>query len=164
MEVEARPISTCWSSAEVLCGRQGVDAQLNYQHSCSYRPTPQIDGTTFQLTIAVWTLWRGHHLLRFMMVIIVIACVLSAIMFIWEPSCESWSLPWRFETLGLRPRVSKHPGRDQLSQVGSQMNIINSKHTLLYNYLFRVKNKWMGFLYILCTYNWVVRTQGGQWD
>ena len=106
MEVEARQISTCWSSAQVLCRRQGVDAQLNDQHSCSYRPTPQIDGTTFQLTIAVWTLWRGHHLLRFMMVIIVIACVLSAIMFIWEPSCESWSFC---------PRVSNRPGRDQLS-------------------------------------------------
>ena len=32
-------------------------------------------------------------------------------------------------------RFSNHPGRDQLSQVGSQMNIITSKHTLLYNYL-----------------------------
>ena len=31
-----------------------------------------------------------------------------------------------------RPRVSNHPGRDQLSQVGSQMNIIASKNTLLY--------------------------------
>ena len=30
-------------------------------------------------------------------------------------------------------RFSNHPGRDQLSQVGSQMNIIASKHTLLYN-------------------------------
>ena len=30
-------------------------------------------------------------------------------------------------------RFSNHPGRDQLSQVGSQMNIITSKHTLLYN-------------------------------
>ena len=53
---------------------------------------------------------------------------------IWEPPCESWSLPGWFETLGLRPRVSNHPGRDQLSQVGSQMSIITSKHTLLYNY------------------------------
>ena len=30
-------------------------------------------------------------------------------------------------------RFSNHSGRVQLSQVGSQMNIITSKHTLLYN-------------------------------
>ena len=59
------------------------------------------------------------------MVIIEIAYVLSAIMFILEPSCDSRSLP-------LRPRISNHPGRDQLSQVSSQMNIITPKHTLLY--------------------------------
>ena len=30
-------------------------------------------------------------------------------------------------------RFSNHSGRDQLSQVGSQMNIITSRHELLYN-------------------------------
>ena len=35
-------------------------------------------------------------------------------------------------------RFLNHPGRDQLSQVGSQMNIITSKHTLLYTYFHRV--------------------------
>ena len=29
--------------------------------------------------------------------------------------------------------ISNHPGRKQLSQVGLQINIITSKHTLLYN-------------------------------
>ena len=53
-------------------------------------------------------------------------------MFIWEPSCESWSLPGDLKT-SPSARFSNHPGRDQLSQVGSQMNIITSKHTLLYN-------------------------------
>ena len=69
-----------------------------------------------------------------MMVIIVIACVLSAIMLIWEPSCESWSLPGDLKT-SPSARFSNHSGRDQLSQVGSQINIITSKHTLLYNYI-----------------------------
>ena len=32
-------------------------------------------------------------------------------------------------------RFSNHPGRDQLSQVGSQINIMTSKHTLLYNFM-----------------------------
>ena len=58
------------------------------------------------------------------MVIIVMAWVLSAIMLIWELPCESCSLPGLFETLGLRPRVSNHPGRDQLAQVGSQTHAI----------------------------------------
>ena len=32
-------------------------------------------------------------------------------------------------------RFSNHSGRDQLSQVGSQINIITFKNTLLYNYM-----------------------------
>ena len=66
-----------------------------------------------------------------MMVIIVIACVLSTIMLIWELSCERWSLPGDLKT-SPSARFSNHSGRDQLSQVGFQMNIITSKHTLLY--------------------------------
>ena len=45
--------------------------------------------------------------------------------FIWEPSYKSWS----------SALFSNHPGRDQLPQVGSQMNIITSKHTLSYNFV-----------------------------
>ena len=41
---------------------------------------------------------------------------LEVIMFIWEPTCESWSA-----------RFSNHPGSDQLSQGGSQINIIADK-------------------------------------
>ena len=76
----------------------------------------------------------------FMMVIIVIACVLSAIMLIWEPPCESWSLPGWFENRA-----------DQLSQVGSQMNIITSKHTLLYNCIVCQINQ----LWLFCSIDYV---------
>ena len=47
--------------------------------------------------------------------------------FLWELITPRW-----FKT-SPSARFSNHPGRDQLSQVGSQMNIITSKHTLLYN-------------------------------
>ena len=35
-------------------------------------------------------------------------------------------------------RFPNNSGRDQLSQVGSQINIITSKHTLLYKYLWKI--------------------------
>ena len=40
-------------------------------------------------------------------------------MFIWEPTCESWSRPEWFE--------NRAEGSDQLSQEGSQINIIADK-------------------------------------
>ena len=47
-------------------------------------------------------------------------------MFIWEPTCESWSRPEWFENRA-EGEVFKSPGSDQLSQEGSQINIIADK-------------------------------------
>ena len=51
---------------------------------------------------------------------------LEVIMFIWEPTCEIWSRPEWFENWA-EGEVFKSPGSDQLSQVGSQINIITDK-------------------------------------